>query len=309
MPTLTLEDLQAHDPDKLLPVEPEFDQTHRMHAVNGLNVAARSSIAFVAICRNAMPFLPLTLGRIEVLGELFAKSSVYVYENDSTDGTKDLLAEWQKAGSNRQAVMSSNGRPHLNFTKAAERTIALAEYRNNCLDWVKALPETPDWVVVFDTDPWGGFSLKGVLDSIGRMSTGYDDAIGMASYSWCEWGQPVWPQPTICHYDAWACRPNYWAERHNMNWFHLWHPPVGSEPVKMNSAFGQLAVYRGRRFVSGRYSGGDCEHVPFHRSCGGPIYLNPSQRVVSFWCPRSEDPNPCVHGDVHSDVAGGNVDA
>ena len=308
MPTLTLEDLHASDPEKLLPVEPEFDETHRMHVSTGYAVAQRSSIAFVAICRNAMPFLPLTLGRVEVLGELFAKSSVYVYENDSTDGTKDLLTEWEQAGKNRHAVRSSNGRPHLNFTKAAERTIALAEYRNNCLDWVRSHPVTPDWVVVFDTDPWGGFSLRGVLDSIGRMSAGYDDAIGMASYSWCEWGQPVWPQPTICHYDAWACRPNYWPERHNMNWFHLWHPPVGSEPVKMNSAFGQLAVYRGRRFVSGRYSGGDCEHVPFHRSCGGPIYLNPVQRVVSFWCP-SEDQDPSVHGDVHNHVAGGNVDA
>ena len=308
MPTLTVEDLQNHDPEKILPVEPEFEQVHKMHVSTGYAVAQRSSIAFVAICRNAMPFLPMTLGRVALLGDLFAESSVYVYENDSTDGTKDLLTEWEKAGPNNQAVLSSNGRPHLNFTKAAERTIALAEYRNNCLEWVKSKPVTPDWVVVFDTDPWGGFSLRGVLDSIGRMAAGYDDAIGMASYSWCEWGQPVWPQPTICHYDAWACRPNYWAERHNMTWFHLWHPPVGSEPVRMNSAFGQLAVYRGRRFVSGRYSGGDCEHVPFHRSCGGPIYLNPSQRVVSFWCP-SENQDPCVHGDVHGDVARGNVDA
>ena len=307
MPTISLQELQDHDPEKILPVEEEFRVSHQAFADVGKSLA--TSVAFVAICRNAMPFLPFTLARIERLREHFKHSSVYIYENDSTDGTKDCLAEWDSAEDGRIAVLTSNGRPHLNCTKANERTMALAEYRNNCLDWVKSKPRTPDWVVVFDTDPWGGFSVDGVLNSIGHMATDCQDAVGMASYSWCEWGQPVWPSPTLCHYDAWACRPNYWAERHNMFWFHMWHPPVGSSPVKMNSAFGQLAVYRGRRFVSGRYSGEDCEHVPFHRSCGGPMYLNPSQRVVSFWCPgNATNTDLSLHGDVHQAVDERNTD-
>lgn len=305
--TLSLQDIKDHDPDLFLPVEDEFKESYASFEQFGRDVAAKSSVAFVAICRNAMPFLPFTLERVEQLRSQFRQSCVYVYENDSTDGTKDYLSQWDSTEGGRQAVLVSNGRPHLNFTKAAERTIALAEYRNNCLEWVKALAFTPDWVVVFDTDSWGGFSTGGVLNSIGHMQSDCHDAVGMASYSWCEWGPPIWPQPTLCHYDAWACRPNYWAERTNMFWFHMWHPPVGSSPVRMNSAFGQLAVYRGKRFVSGRYSGGDCEHVPFHRSCGGPIYINPSQRVVSFWCPGNASAGVGLHGDVHRHVDGGDA--
>ena len=153
--------------------------------------------------------------------------------------------------------------------------------------------KTPDYVIVFDTDPWGGWSVDGVANSIGHMNA--DDTLyGLASYSWCELSQGSF------HYDAFAARLNCW-QRRDQNWFHLWHPAVGSEPVEFRSAFGQLAVYRGYRYLQGRYSGEDCEHVTFHRSIEtaagnmlGDYYagvshtrlaLNPSMRCVSFWVP------------------------
>jgi hypothetical protein len=102
------------------------------------------------------------------------------------------------------------------------------------------------------------------------------------------------------HYDAFACRWNHWRQR-DQQWFHHWHPPVGSPPVEVNSAFGQLAIYDGLRFLQGRYDGSDCEHVTFHRSIqaaasqedgdyyhgpgGTRMALNPSMRCVSFWIP------------------------
>lgn len=308
MPDIRLSDIQSHDPDILLPVEEEFVESHKEWVEKGRDIARMGSVALVAICRNAMPFLPFTLGRIDKLREHFQSSDVFIYENDSTDGTKDFLSSWHSPSSGHTAEMTNNGRPHLCFTKENSRTDALAEYRNRCHDWAKR--RGADLVIVFDTDPWGGFSIDGVLDSIGRLGCGreYGNAVGMASYSWAQWGQPVWAQPTVCQYDAWACRPNYWTERKDMTWFHLWHPPVGSEPIRMNSAFGQLAVYRGRRFEAGRYSGGDCEHVPFHRTCGGPIYLNPTQRVVSFWCLEDASSSDGVSGDVRPDVGGGDGD-
>ena len=57
-------------------------------------------------------------------------------------------------------------------------------------------------------------------------------------------------------------------------------------PVRFNSAFGQLAVYRHESYLAGTYSGEDCEHVCLHRTMPGEVYLNPSSRCVSFWVPN-----------------------
>lgn len=297
MPTVTLEEIALHDPDVLLPVNAEFAADYDAAVTRGREVAKDKTVAMVAICRNAMPWLERTLPLVERTARLFRESSVFIYENDSTDGTKDVLAEWAD-GETRHASLNDNGRPHLNFTTAPVRTHALAEYRAACQQFV-ANGETPDYVIVFDTDPWGGWSVSGVANSIGHME--FDDTLyGLASYSWCEWPQAAGP-PRAFHYDAFAARLNHWPQR-DQNWFHLWNPPVGSEPVEFYSAFGQLAVYRGYRYLQGRYSGEDCEHVCFHRSIAaaagnglGDYYagvshtrlaLNPSMRCVSFWIPE-----------------------
>lgn len=297
MPTVALEEIALHDPDVLLPVDAEFAADYDAAVTRGREVAKDKTVSMVAICRNAMPWLERTLPLVERTARLFRESSVFIYENDSTDGTKDVLAAWAD-GETRHASLNDNGRPHLNFTTAPVRTHALAEYRAACQQFV-ANGETPDYVIVFDTDPWGGWSVSGVANSIGHME--FDDTLyGLASYSWCEWPQAAGP-PRAFHYDAFAARLNHWPQR-DQNWFHLWNPPVGSEPVEFYSAFGQLAVYRGYRYLQGRYSGEDCEHVCFHRSIAaaagnglGDYYagvshtrlaLNPSMRCVSFWIPE-----------------------
>ena len=106
----------------------------------------------------------------------------------------------------------------------------------------------------------------------------------MASYSWCEMN--VGGQPFAAHYDAFAARLNHWRRR-DQQWFHHWMPAVGSPPVRFNSAFGQLAVYRSDAYLAGKYSGEDCEHVCLHRTMPGEVYLNPSSRCVSFWVPNN----------------------
>ena len=207
--------------------------------------------------------------------------------------------------------MSNLGRPHLNNTIEPVRTVALAEYRNKCRAWVESQATEYDYVVVFDTDPWGGFSVRGLLNTIGHLETReYGAASGMAAYSWCEFSPEV---PS--HYDAFACRWTGWKRRVDMRWFHMWHPPVGSPPVRMNSAFGQMAVYRASHYLAGEYAGhDDCEHVSFHRSLPGTLYLNPSMRCVSFWSPGMEPANGIeeegrdLHSDVRSDVVGRDAD-
>jgi hypothetical protein len=142
-----------------------------------------------------------------------------------------------------------------------------------------------EYVIVVDTDPWGGWSVDGVMTSIAHM--GWDRSwYGLASYSWCEMN--VGGQPFAAHYDAFAARLGGW-QRRDQQWFHHWHPRVGGPPIEFHSAFGQLAVYRADAYLRGKYSGEDCEHVAFARSIKQPdtrLGLNPSSRCVSFWVPR-----------------------
>lgn len=281
---ITLDQIADHQADVLLPPDPEFVDGYHARIAAGRLFAARSAVAMVAICRNAMPWLDRTLQLVEQTGRMFGRWEAFIYENDSTDGTKEALAEWAD-GKTRQASLNVNGRPHLNHTIEEERTWALAEYRTACQAWVRAGRHF-DWVIVFDTDPWGGWSVDGVANSIGWLADPASPHYGgaaMASYSWAEARQPSGPM--AIHYDAFAARMNHW-QRRDQNWFHLWHPPVGSTPVPFRSAFGQLAVYKARDYLAGTYTGEDCEHVTFHRSIGRPMWLNPSSRCVSFWCGR-----------------------
>jgi hypothetical protein len=62
-------------------------------------------------------------------------------------------------------------------------------------------------------------------------------------------------------------------------------PPVGSDPIPMNSAFGGLCLYRREAYLAGVYEGGDCEHVSLHRSmqrAGYQLFLNPGSRYVAI---------------------------
>lgn len=286
-------EIARHHPDVLLPPDAEFAAAYADAVRHGRMIAKQSSVAIVAICRNAMPWLERTLALVEETGEMFREWSAFIFENDSADDTKGVLSAWAD-GQQRHASLNVNHRPHLNFTTDQVRTMALAEYRAACQTFVRN-GERPDYVIVFDTDPWGGWSVDGIATSVYHMAVD-GSLFGLASYSWGEWAPPITPKPMAIHYDAFAARLNHWTQR-DQNWFHLWHPAVGSPPVPFGSAFGQLAIYCGDSFLSGVYAGEDCEHVTFHRSIAERsrlaigagrtrMALNPSMRCVSFWLPE-----------------------
>jgi hypothetical protein len=287
---ITLEDIERHAPDVLLPPDPEFVEDYAKAFLAGREFAAESSVAIVGICRNAMPFLPQTLRLIEETGSMFRSWSAFFFENDSSDETKEVLKSWAD-GNQRSVSLNINHRPHLNHTIAQERTVALAEYREQCQHWVRQR-EPVDYVIVVDTDAWGGWSVDGVMTSIAHMT--WDQSwYGLASYSWAEVDTPQGPMPI--HYDAFAGRLGGW-QRRDQQWFHHWHPRVGGPPIEFHSAFGQLAVYQADDYLIGRYTGEDCEHVCLHRSIkqrNTRLGLNPSSRCVSFWVPngRQHEPN------------------
>ena len=275
-------------PEDLWSVGDNYLASYRDHVEFGRVEARRQKLAIVSIARNAMPHLKNTLRLVDELAGLWRDCVYYVYENDSTDETAAVLDDFAL----RQWVTvehdSMGGEDSRGFEK--ERTTRLAKCRTRCQEWVRRNAVDAGYVMVLDTDPHGGFSVDGVLNSLGWFCEMLGESHhrrepgAMASYS-LFMREESGGEFGIAQYDSWAARLNYWEDLRLHAWFHMFTPPVGSTPVPMNSAFGGLCLYRREAFLAGKYEGGDCEHVFLHRSMQGAgyqLYLNPGSRYVAI---------------------------
>lgn len=303
MPSMPIEEIEEHHPDRLMPpISPECAPQYWEAVERGTEIARDTDVTFVGLVRNSMPWLQLSADRLAALGGRFRNWRAFIYENDSDDGTDEFLRAWSTTEPRVTVQTERHDRPQLSTEKSKRRTDALAEYRQRCLDWARDhAPGGNHRVIVIDFDTWGGWSETGVMTGLWHLQQ-KATAAGMASVSTIELKVQAGSQmrSLMIHYDAWAFRLNHWTE-HQMPWFPHWFPPVGSDPVRCRSAFGGMVVYRPEALFSGTYSGGDCEHVHLHRTIaertGARMFLNPSQRMCMTWIPREAGDETRQHGD------------
>lgn len=238
----------------------------------GRAVAANSSIAFVGLARDLGGKVDRAADTIELLGSAFGDWRAHVVENDSVDDTRDRLVRWAaRSGGKVELALYSFGDRKWPSVRDGRRGDQLARYRNIGRDWVEAAAASVDYVAVLDLD-LACVSGEGLLHTIGL---GDWDVVGSNGL-----------QPTragFSQYDAWAWRD---AGRDHPHHHTEINPRIyarGLPPIPVRSCFGGFAVYRTPAFLAGRYGGGDCEHVVFHRSLiragFGRIFCNPSQIV------------------------------
>ena len=300
MKTITL--TRDKHPDVALPVDFEFAGVYADATCEGALAAAKAKVAFVGLARDIAGILPASIGRIQQTARHFADWRAFVVENDSTDGTKDLLRQWATDDPGHVIVeLADNGKPHLHGFER-ERTVAMAGYRNRCRELVQEHYPEAEYVIVVDLDAWGGWSVHGVINGIGWHHR-LPKAACMASTSLFKHsGSMIDGKYPWCHYDGWAYRWLGWSARLGP-WFTFWLPPPGAPPIEVNSAFGGLGIYKAQPYLEVEYSGEDCEHVPFHRRMkekGWSIHLNPAQRCVMTWL-AEVDEEPDDGGRQHSD--------
>lgn len=276
-------------PEEVWFVDEEYQSLYDTRVSEGSVAASQVGVNIVAIARNAMPSLTNTLALVGEVGSRFASRRAFIFENDSTDDTASAL-DGHAARNEWFSVRHETwgGEDFRGFS--GERTERLAKARNICLDWVRENGSESPYTIVVDLDPDYGFSVDGVFNSLGWIERVSSASVGgMASYSLYKITDEK-GGIGIAHYDAWAARLNWWRDRRNedggTSWFSMFLPPVGSPPIPMNSAFGGLCVYRTEAFLSGGYSGEDCEHVPHHRRmalAGYEMFLNPGCRYIAVW--------------------------
>ena len=269
-------------------VDPYFLESWESHVADGWEIARHTSVAVVMICRNSMPHLARTLPLIDRVTQPFLRRAVYVFENDSTDSTAEVLDAFSATRPWVTVEHDALGGPDERGFQP-ERTARLAACRARCQEWVRGMAKPPGYVVVLDSDGHGGFDPDGVYNSIKWLAACRPlQPAGMAAG--CMASASLFLRDEgdgnlgVAQYDAWAARMNDWRDTRQHHWFHLWMPATGSPPVPMYSAFGGLAVYTRDAYLAGTYRGGDCEHVAFHRSmreAGHQLYLNPGSRYVA----------------------------
>lgn len=288
-------------PEQMLVPSQQFAESYAARVAAGRERLSHASVAIVGLARNCAVPLASNLSRVLAIGDMCAEWTMHAETNDNVDATADLLSQFCQQYPQASYRDQTLARPQLPGEFSGPRTVALAEYRAACQRWVRDHAAQADYVFVLDFDAWGGFWIDGVLNGIGWMVE-LQAAYAMASVSLIEAPQMALDKdgnPSTlkawCQYDAWALRGvgqprTYWDDytRNQGTWKHQWLPPVGSEPVRVASAFGGFAIYRTAAYLVGTYDGAsDCEHVTFHRSIaeatGEHMYLCPGMRTVMQW--------------------------
>jgi hypothetical protein len=265
--------------------EPEFIKLEKFQALDdldpqlyaaGIKEMKQHKVVIAGIARDNSHDLAIMIRHVEHLGSFFADYRVIIFENDSIDGTKQILSTWEKRNNKVSILMkdfNNKKRPDIQFLADA-RNYYLNEFQNN-----KEYQDF-DILIAVDLDMSYGFDVRGIEHSFSKFS---------------QWG-------AVCSngisnskgqmYDMFAFRSSEFPGSLNntVNYSatvkkgqkQVFKP--GDDLVPVYSCFGGLAIYK-REFMTGcEYKSiqGDCEHVAFHQCLlnnQATMFLNPAQVI------------------------------
>lgn len=122
------------------------------------------NLVVCGLVRNAAQNLERNLDRFELLKPFFESFKVIIYENDSTDNTKEILKRYgERTKSDATILMADFKEYPFQFGPFSKHRVDLmSKYRNQYLDKLKEFPET-DYVLLIDLDVYD-FSIESILN-------------------------------------------------------------------------------------------------------------------------------------------------
>jgi hypothetical protein len=277
----------------LFPTE-EFITQYNTYLERGKIFLSQKNICILGLTRNTSQIINKNIRSIAELGMSAKNYKIILFENDSTDNTVSIINELCKSNSNIELISEKYNFPQFGPIQSIERTTKLAFYRNQLKKYAYEKYHNYDFTIVMDTD-FQNFSINGVYNSFGWMEN--NEHIGAVCGNSFEY-KPIFSaseHPSLWNYDCWAYRGSWWnnLQIHNvpsirynpMLWFGLQVLPVGSHPLRINSGFGGMCIYKNEFYSLADYSGEDCEHVMlhYHLKQSEPrfnLFLNPSQIML-----------------------------
>lgn len=240
------------------------------------------NIIIAALARNCEAPLRTNIPLIESLRTRFLWSQVVVVENDSIDGTKDLLNYWKANYKNVEIISNDYGiqtipdqNDSTNPLNSYQRIDKMVFYRNLYLDFIKKNKHPIDLVIIIDIDVIK-ISLTGLLDVINS----FDNKTGAIFSN----GMSVMKTPfglSEIYYDTFAVweYPMLNEFSHSTESLAKTFKSINKNVKKSSrysviSAFGGVGVYNYHAIRNLRYKTvpnplnpqeAICEHIPFNQ--------------------------------------------
>lgn len=230
------------------------------------------SVVIAALARDCNESLRRNIPRIEQLRSHFRQSLVVVVENDSRDGTKETLKNWETV----DLIMNDFGTQTIpsgaGGSTSLHRIEKMARYRNIYMDFVRALDEQPDYLIVIDVDV-ENFLVEGIVKAIENAPQDWSALFAN--------GQRFFKGAFPYFFDLYAYLPmdcNNEMSRKNDELFYeskrITKQLRKIEYLECLSAFGGLGVYKWDLIKNLNYQALPntrskmfeviCEHVPFN---------------------------------------------
>ena len=265
------------------------------NVIKGYNKMKETKIIFAGLCINIESHIPRLKSRIEFLGKYFKQYIFLIFENDSTDNTRKLIKNWTNTNPNVILIpCEENIDCKLKVPKAIQtgtfssnRMKRMAEYRNRIINYSVKYYSDYDYLMMFDLDIDGPWSIGGFADSFGK-SDQWDavTAFGLNGIT-ATLGHPI-------YYDLIAYRDNYVNVNINkFDMFNIFSKMSNIENrnklIKTTSSFGGLAIYKMEIFNNNiNYTPIDdvyiCEHIILSdnmiRNGYDKIYINPNMIIL-----------------------------
>ncbi len=244
-------------------------------------VIAQNSTCFIGgLARNIGSHLEHTMfSLLQQLSNQFSSSITYIYENDSTDNTKNVLCEWSN-GSTQIAQCNTLNHPRMSDF-SARRIQLMCYYRNNILEKLYDVINEFDYFIMLDLDLYW-FDINGIMNTIGQSNWDGVASNGRKYKSFSRknniyydiFGHRELDEPLSINPMQGGRIPKLQDKYAGLN--------PGDDMVEVASAFNGLAIYRTESIRQCTYVqyDGYAEHVGFHhmiRQKGGRIFINPSQ--------------------------------
>lgn len=150
--------------------------------VVGKNIASKSKIVICSLARNISKIFKKTKSRLEYICSYFDEYKIILFENDSSDNSRELIRNWSQ--SNRNVILlkccdlgscdcklkTRTGYGYGTFSQ--ERFSKMALYRQQYLNFVNIYYKHFDYMLVVDFDLDGCININGLFDSIAKKDWG-----------------------------------------------------------------------------------------------------------------------------------------
>lgn len=267
----------------------------------GKQICKSKKIIFCGICRDVGEVLERNILRLHRTGRMFEDYHIFLYENDSSDNTVEILQKYKSHKFNfvstsrkdkdyRQDLSNGNDQWHYNRCKI------LADCRNYYLEYIKQFSNF-DLLCVVDIDLKGGWSYDGIYHGLYTLYSDEQNccvsSYGVLTENTNTAHLEEIDKNNYLMYDSFAFRPVGTESLHMLRTpsYNYITFNRGDDPIKVWSNFGGMAFYKLETIKDIQYGAKewktgyvDPDHVVFHRQLSKLNYniiLDPSM-IVSY---------------------------